>query len=95
MSFLYNRQVPTRLILNADDFGQTPGINRATEELHRAGVLTSATLMAGGAAFTSAVDVARRNPALGVGCHVVLVDGTRLPPADTAVPALWGHSNGQ
>jgi len=36
----------TRLIVNADDFGQTPGINRAVLELHKAGVLTSATLMA-------------------------------------------------
>ena len=35
-----------RLILNADDFGLTAGVNRAIIELHRAGVLTSATLMA-------------------------------------------------
>jgi predicted glycoside hydrolase/deacetylase ChbG (UPF0249 family) len=82
--------VPARLILNADDFGQTPGINRAIEELHRAGALTSATLMAGGAAFESAVDIARRNPALGVGCHVVLVDGAPIAPADS-VSSLLGR----
>ena len=34
--------MPARLILNADDFGLTPGINRAIGELNSAGVLTSA-----------------------------------------------------
>ena len=43
-----------RLIINADDFGLTAGVNRAVAELHRAGVLTSATLMARAAAIASA-----------------------------------------
>jgi predicted glycoside hydrolase/deacetylase ChbG (UPF0249 family) len=64
-----------RLIVNADDFGLTPGINRAVAELYRAGVLTSATLMANGDAFEDAVAIAHANPGLGVGCHVVLTDG--------------------
>lgn len=65
----------TRLIVNADDFGMTHGMNRAVEELHAAGALTSATLMAQGAAFNDALRIARALPSLGVGCHVVLVDG--------------------
>ena len=64
-----------RLIVNADDFGLTKGVNRAIAELHRAGSLTSATLMVSGAAFEDAVEVARQSPTLDVGCHVVLVDG--------------------
>jgi hopanoid biosynthesis associated protein HpnK len=64
-----------RLILNADDFGLTAGVNRAIVELHRAGVLTSASLMARAAATDEAIDLARCTPSLGVGCHVVLVDG--------------------
>ena len=77
----------SRLILNADDFGLTPGVNRAIAELHRAHALTSATLMANGPAFEDAVEIARDNPALGVGCHVVLVDGTPVcAPRD--VPTL-------
>ncbi len=64
-----------RLIVNADDFGLTPGVNRAILELNAAGVLTSATLMATGAAFRSAIHAAFVQPSLGVGCHVVLVDG--------------------
>jgi hopanoid biosynthesis associated protein HpnK len=64
-----------RLILNADDFGLTAGVNRAIIELHQAGVLTSATLMARAAATEEAIELARSTHSLGVGCHVVLVDG--------------------
>jgi predicted glycoside hydrolase/deacetylase ChbG (UPF0249 family) len=65
----------TRLIVNADDFGMTRGVNRAILELHQAGALTSATLMARAAATDEAIELARAMPSLSVGCHVVLVDG--------------------
>jgi len=65
-----------RLIVNADDFGLTPGVNRAIIEAHAKGVVTSATLMANAAAFDDAVRLTKSSPALSVGCHVVLVDGT-------------------
>jgi len=81
--------MPPRLIINADDFGLTPGINRAIIELHRAGVVTSATLMATGPAFEDAVDLALANPTLGVGCHLVLVDGMPLSHAES-IPTLLG-----
>jgi hopanoid biosynthesis associated protein HpnK len=81
--------MPARLILNADDFGLTSGINRAIGELNSAGVLTSATLMAAGPAFDDAVAVARAHPSLGVGCHIVLTDGVPVsPPA--SIPSLLG-----
>lgn len=64
-----------RVILNADDFGLTEGVNRAIGELAAAGVLTSATLMASGPACDHAVGIAHMHPQLGVGCHVVLLDG--------------------
>jgi predicted glycoside hydrolase/deacetylase ChbG (UPF0249 family) len=67
--------MPARLIINADDFGLTQGVNRAIAELHQAKALTSATLMATGAAFDDAVAHAHANPTLGVGCHVTLTDG--------------------
>ena len=81
--------MPARLILNADDFGLTPGINRAIGELASAGVLTSATLMATGPAFDDAVAVARAHPTLGVGCHIVLTDGIPVSPPNT-IPSLIG-----
>ncbi|HEX7159545.1 MAG TPA: ChbG/HpnK family deacetylase [Edaphobacter sp.] len=78
-----------RLIINADDFGLTPGINRAIIELHRASVLTSATLMATGPAFDEAAAIARANPSLGVGCHIVLTDGIPVSYPDS-IPTLLG-----
>jgi chitin disaccharide deacetylase len=63
------------LIVNADDFGLTGGVNRAIIETHSGGVVSSATLMASGAAFDDAVQRARATPSLSIGCHVVLVDG--------------------
>ena len=78
-----------RLIINADDFGLTPGVNRAIAELHQAKALTSATLMATGAAFQDAVAIAHANPTLGVGCHIVLTDGAPVSPPKT-IPTLIG-----
>jgi hopanoid biosynthesis associated protein HpnK len=71
-----------RLIVNADDFGFTTGINRAIVEAHTRGIVTSSTLMAKGRAFEDAVRLARTLPGLSVGCHVVLIDGE---------PVLDGH----
>ncbi len=65
-----------RLIINADDFGLTPGVNRAILEGHQHGVVSSATLMANGKAFEDAIKLSRSVPKLSVGCHVVLTDGS-------------------
>ncbi len=76
-----------RLIINADDFGMTSGVNRAIAEAHRDGCVSSTTLMATGAALSDAVAIARATPTLATGCHVVLVDGR--PVSDpAAVPSL-------
>ncbi|WP_188553773.1 ChbG/HpnK family deacetylase [Edaphobacter dinghuensis] len=80
----------SRLIINADDFGLTPGVNRAIAELHQAHVLTSTTLMATGAAFGDAVAIAHANPSLGVGCHIVLTDGEPVS-APHSIPTLLGE----
>ena len=82
--------MPARLILNADDFGLTPGINRAIGELHSAAVLTSTTLMATGPAFDDAVAVTHAHPTLGVGCHIVLTDGVPVSPPES-IPSLIGR----
>ena len=80
--------------MNADDFGLTAGVNRAVVELHRAGVLTSATLMARATATEEAIALGLANPTLGVGCHVVLVDGEPVLPA-RKVPTLIDPRTGQ
>ena len=76
-----------QIIINADDFGRHVLINRAVEKAVHEGMLRSATIMAGGAAFADAAELAVRTPALGVGIHFTLVDGTPvLPPAE--IPTL-------
>jgi hopanoid biosynthesis associated protein HpnK len=65
-----------RLIVNADDFGLTRGVNRAIIESHRDGIVTSSTLMANGQAFEDAIVHAKSASRLSIGCHVVLVDGS-------------------
>jgi hopanoid biosynthesis associated protein HpnK len=78
-----------RLIINADDFGLTSGVNHAIFEAHQRGTVTSATLMANGPGFEEAVHMARTIPALSVGCHVVLVDGVPVLNA-SKIPSLLG-----
>jgi hopanoid biosynthesis associated protein HpnK len=64
-----------RLIVNADDFGLTDGVNRAVLEAHQNGIVSSATLLANGSAFDSAVELSRTVPLLGVGIHLNLSEG--------------------
>jgi chitin disaccharide deacetylase len=71
-----------QLILNADDFGLTRGVNEGIIRAHREGVLTSATLMACGPAFDHAVELAKQNARLGIGCHLVLVGGRAVAPVE-------------
>ena len=78
-----------RLIINADDFGLTSGVNRSIAELHQSNALTSATLMATGSTFEDAVTITRSHPTLGIGCHIVLTDGTPVSPPHT-IPTLIG-----
>lgn len=81
------------LILNADDFGLTKGVNEGIARAFREGVLTSTTLMANGGAFDDAIECARANPRLGVGCHLVLVGG-RAIASSREIPSL-ADKNGQ
>ena len=75
------------LIINADDFGLSPGANRGIIKAWQQGILTSTSLMPGGAAFEEAVALAGENPGLQVGLHLTLVQGRGvLPPK--GFPAL-------
>jgi len=79
-----------RLIVSADDFGMSPGVNAGIIRAHREGILTDASLMVNGSAFVEAVDLARAHPTLSVGLHLVLLQGRAVsPPAD--IPRLAGR----
>lgn len=87
-----------RLIVNADDFGLSAGVNRAIIESHQRGVVTSATMMAGAGAFDDAVRQVRSlladQTSFSIGCHIVLVDGLPLsPPAQ--IPTLLERADGR
>jgi len=77
-----------RLIVNADDFGFSSGVNAAVQKAHVAGLLTSATIMANMPAAAEAVRIAEELPSLGVGLHLNLIDGKPLSPAGKVSPLL-------
>jgi predicted glycoside hydrolase/deacetylase ChbG (UPF0249 family) len=64
--------VNRRLIVNADDFGLSEGVNRGIIEAHAHGIVTSASLMVRWPAAAEATNLAGVNPALAVGLHVDL-----------------------
>lgn len=75
------------LVVNGDDFGYSEAINEAIIRCHRAGVLTSATILVNRPATGTALALARAHPSLGVGLHLNLTEGApALPPAD--IPSL-------
>jgi predicted glycoside hydrolase/deacetylase ChbG (UPF0249 family) len=69
------------LIINADDFGASLGVNRGILEAHAHGVVTSTSLMVDGPDATAAANLARSHPELGIGLHWDL-DGRDVDDAD-------------
>lgn len=63
------------LIVNADDFGLNSGINRAIIETHQQGIVTSTSLMVNCPNTKEAAELAKQNPALGIGLHFNLTKG--------------------
>src|SRR5207249_100992 len=58
------------LIVNADDFGLSPGVNRGIVAAHEQGIVTSASLMVRWSAAAAAADYGRGHPALSLGLHL-------------------------
>ncbi len=79
-----------RLIVNADDFGQSVGINEGVVRAHEHGILTSASIMATGEAFEDAIERCRALPSLRIGLHLCLVEQTPLLARDV-IPSLVGE----
>jgi predicted glycoside hydrolase/deacetylase ChbG (UPF0249 family) len=68
-----------QLVVNADDFGFTRDVNQGIIEAHVRGILTATTIMSNGTAFEDAVQLARENPTLDIGVHLVLVGQAPFP----------------
>jgi predicted glycoside hydrolase/deacetylase ChbG (UPF0249 family) len=83
---------PRLLVINADDLGFAPGVNRGILEAHEAGTLTSASMMVNTPAFEEAVTLVRtRAPRLGVGLHLNLIAGRALTDVPTLVDPRTGE----
>lgn len=76
------------LIVNADDFGWTPGVNRGIVEAFRNGIVTSTSLLANGGAFAEAVELFRAGPGMSVGVHLNLSDGAPVADRETVTTLL-------
>lgn len=66
------------LIINADDFGYSEGINFGIVSAHKKGILTSTTMLANMPGFDHGVNLAQSCPELGVGVHLTLTCGKPL-----------------
>lgn len=91
----------TGLIVVADDFGATKGVNSAVSQLHKVGVLDAAALLTHGQEFCEAISLCHSNPNLKIGLHLVLTDehsergydwldpGARFPKRRTLLSKLF------
>lgn len=85
-----NLQGKSYLVVVADDMGKSASVNLAIAQAHDQGFLTSASIMAGGAAFDDAVKTVSTRSRLSAGLHVTLCDGkTVLPHA--SIPDITDH----
>jgi predicted glycoside hydrolase/deacetylase ChbG (UPF0249 family) len=73
---------PRRLVVNADDFGWSHSVNLGIMEAHRKGIVTRASILATGAAFRDAVELARVDPSLGIGVHLNIYRGNTIMPRE-------------
>lgn len=79
---LHNCPAVKIAIINADDFGMSPEVNAGVIRSHREGVVTAASLMVASPAAEAAANLARDNPVLDVGLHVVVCQGYSVLPPD-------------
>ena len=77
-----------RLIVNADDYGQTPGVSAGIRQAHLEGIVTTTTVLANRPEALDAIRVARhRTPDLGLGVHLNLTSGRPCSPPES-IPSL-------
>ncbi len=82
-----------RLIVNADDYGRTAGVSDGILRAHREGIVTSTTAMMNVPGIERPLRLARRQPALGLGVHLVFTAGQPVLPADEVPTLVDPHGN--
>jgi predicted glycoside hydrolase/deacetylase ChbG (UPF0249 family) len=77
------------LIVNGDDFGRTESSTQGVMQAFRRGILTSTSIVASSRCFDQAVRLAKQQPELSVGVHLVVDEYTPVSsPRD--IPSLVG-----
>lgn len=84
---------PPTLVVNADDFGISRGVNRGIVEAHRGGLVTSASLMTNLPSAEDAVTRAAVCPDLGLGLHLTLTAGRPLTPPERVASLVDGSGD--
>jgi hypothetical protein len=86
-----------RLIVNADDYGRSPGVSRGILEAYRGGIVTSTTVMINQPSVRAQLDEALACDGLGTGLHLVFSAWRPMLPPE-AIPTLvdgdgyfWGQ----
>lgn len=74
-----------KVIINADDFGYSSAVNLGIIKAYKEGILTSTTLMANMPGCDEAIKLAKENPDLGVGGHLVLTCGKPLTKGESLI----------
>lgn len=76
------------LIVNADDYGLTPGVSRGILRAHREGIVTSVSVLSVAPAFDSTSRELQASGGIGIGVHLAAVgeDPPLLPPS--RIPSL-------
>jgi predicted glycoside hydrolase/deacetylase ChbG (UPF0249 family) len=83
----------TQLVVNADDFGLSPGVSRGIVRAHREGVVTSTSVLGNCADLAAVCALLAEAPELGVGVHLTLVGGRPISPA-ASLPTLTNADGG-
>jgi predicted glycoside hydrolase/deacetylase ChbG (UPF0249 family) len=76
----FSDRVKKKLIVNADDFGRSSGINAGIEQAYRQGILSSTTIVANAPAFAEGLPLLQRNRGLAVGIHLTINEYPPLSP---------------
>jgi predicted glycoside hydrolase/deacetylase ChbG (UPF0249 family) len=81
-----------RLIINADDFARSAGVNQGIRRAHREGIVSTTTAMMNlNAADREVLDLHRSNPALGIGVHLNVTFGTPLSSPEEITSLVDEH----
>ena len=73
------------LIVNADEFGLSEGVNKGIIEAYKNGIVKSTTLVVCGKGYSQAVEYLKNNNGLDAGVHLTLTDGMPIASNDKVI----------